>query len=50
MERNWITDGTRIDLVAEWMTGPDGSSCTTSALPQITMTIARRIDNAVSGS
>src|SRR5580693_10016157 len=32
------------------MTGPAGSWCTTSALPQITMTIARRIGSAVSGS
>jgi hypothetical protein len=45
-----MTDGTVIDLVAEWMTGPAGSSCTTSALPQITMTIARRIGSAVNGS
>ncbi|EUA01346.1 hypothetical protein I547_4207 [Mycobacterium kansasii 824] len=45
-----MTDGTTIELVAEWMTGPAGSSCTTSALPQITMTTARRIGNAVSGS
>src|ERR1700741_4305236 len=49
-DRSWITDGTTIDLVAEWMTGPAGSWCTTSALPQITMTMARRIGSAVSGS
>lgn len=36
--------------VAEWITGAAGSSCTTSALPHSTMTIARRNGNAVSGS
>ena len=45
-----MTDGTPIARVAEWITGPAGSSCTTSALPQSTMTTARRMGSAVSGS
>ena len=48
--RNRITDGTAIDLLEEWMTGPVGSSCTTSALPQISMMTARRTGSAVNGS
>ena len=45
-----LSDGTAMDRVAEWITGPAGSSCTTSALPHSSMMIARRIGNAVSGS
>ena len=48
--RSRITDGTTIVRVAEWITGPDGSSCTTSALPHISMITARRIGSAVNGS
>jgi hypothetical protein len=39
-----------IDLLAEWITGPFGSSCTTVALPHISMMTARRIGRAVNGS
>ncbi len=38
-----LTDGTRTDLVAEWMTGPDGFVHHVGS--QINMTIARCIDN-----
>ncbi len=48
--RSRITEGTTIVRVAEWITGPDGSSWTTSALPHITMITARRSGSAVSGS
>ena len=36
-----ITDGTTIERVAEWMTGPFGSSCTTLAFPHISMMTAQ---------
>ena len=45
-----MTDGTTMVRLAEWMTGPDGSSWTTSALPHISMITARRIGSAVNGS
>jgi hypothetical protein len=49
-DRSRMTDGTTIVRVAEWITGPAGSSCTTSAFPHINMMTARRIGRAVSGS
>jgi hypothetical protein len=39
-----------MERVAEWITGPPGSSCTTSALPHISMMTARRMGRAVNGS
>ncbi|BBY92771.1 hypothetical protein MGALJ_24400 [Mycobacterium gallinarum] len=45
-----MTEGTTMERLAEWMTGPPGSSWTTSAFPHISMMTARRMGRAVNGS
>ena len=49
-DRSRITDGTTIERVAEWITGPPGIVVTMSALPHISMMTARRMGRAVNGS